>query len=226
MVEHSSINRYAALSSAVILVIALASYRYSLGKELHYKEQHTDNFNPHIPDLPLSIDTASPFVNVSDDLLSAERVNVKLPYPPHPARFLDRPQVLSTHCVSSGSHYWEVEAEGNWELAVAFETIDRRGNPQSSFGKNKESWSLMHQDSKLVTYQDGQKTELSKSLRYTRVAVAVDIQEGTVIFYEVGMKLKQLHMFTPELWKPVCLGLGLYHSAKVTIRKAYEVHRV
>lgn len=63
-------------------------------------------------------------------------------------------------------------------------------------------------------------------LRYSRVAVALDVREGTVIFYEVGPKLKQLHMFTPELKEPVCLGLGLYRSAKATIRKAYEVHRL
>ncbi|XP_031415742.1 E3 ubiquitin-protein ligase TRIM7-like [Clupea harengus] len=178
----SSLNCYVALPS-VILFSALALYA-SWHNEPRYKEQQTENFNPHIPYLNLSRDTASPLVNVSDDLLSAERVKDKLPYPPHPARFLHRPQVLSTQCVSRGSHYWQLEAEGYWDIAVAYESIYRTGNSESSFGMNKESWSLTHKDGKLFAFHDGQKTELSKSLRYQRVAVTVGVQEGTVIFYE------------------------------------------
>ena len=191
-----------------------------------YNILHGSYFFLFHTDLNLSRDTASPLVNVSDDLLSAERVKDKLPYPPHPARFLHRPQVLSTQCVSRGSHYWQLEAEGYWDIAVAYESIYRTGNSESSFGMNKESWSLTHKDGKLFAFHDGQKTELSKSLRYQRVAVTVGVQEGTVIFYEVGTKLKQLHMFTPQLSRPICLGFGLYRSSKVTIVKTYEVHKV
>lgn len=171
------------------------------------------------------MDTASPLVNVSSDLLSAERVADKLSYPPHPARFLNRPQVLTAQCVASGSHYWELEAEGYWEIAVTYENISRTRS-ESSFGLNAVSWSLTHKDGQLFVFHNVEKTELSKSLRYKRVAVALNFQEGAIIFYEVGTKLKQLHMFTPQLTRPICLGLGLYHPSRVTIIKTYEVHKV
>lgn len=172
------------------------------------------------------MDTASPRVNVSSDLLSAERVAEKLPYPSHPARFLDRPQVLTAQCVSSGSHYWELEAEGYWEIAVTYENINKMAGVESSFGFNSVSWSLTHKDGQLYVYHNGEKTKLSNSLRYKRVAVALSFQEGTIIFYEVGTKLTQLHMFTPQLTRPIFLGLGLYPPSKVTIIKTYEVHKV
>lgn len=176
-------------------------------------------------ELTLSVDSASPLVNVSSDLWSAERVADKLPYPSHPARFLHRPQVLAAQCVSTGSHYWELEAEGYWEVAVAYESINRTARSESSFGLNAVSWSLTHRDGQLFVYHNVEKTELSKSLRYKRVAVALSFQEGTIIFYEVGTKLKQLHMFTTQLTRPVCLGLGLYRQSRVTILKTYEVHK-
>lgn len=199
-------------------MVPLAKYMFN--SILHVK------FSLLYTDLILNVDTASPLVSVSNDLLSAERVTDKLPYPSHPARFLKRPQVLTARCVSSGSYYWELEAEGYWEIAVTYENISRTGGSESSFGLNAVSWSLTHKDGQLFVFHNVEKTELSKSLRYKRVAVALSFQEGTIIFYEVGTKLKQLHMFTPQLTRPICLGLGLYRPSRVTIIKTYEVHKV
>ncbi|KAG5286626.1 hypothetical protein AALO_G00017040 [Alosa alosa] len=218
-------KQHVALSLVVFLVTALTLYICTSWYNKP-KEQETVNFNPHIPNLKLSVDTASPLVQVSDDLLSAERVADKLPYPPHPARFLNRPQILTAQCVTSGTHYWELEAEGYWEIAVAHENINRTGRSESSFGMNKVSWSLTHKDGDLFAYHNLEKMLLSKSLQYKRVAVTVGFQEGSVFFFEVGTKLRQLHMFTPQLSGPLCLGLGLYRPSKVTILKTYKVDKV
>ncbi|XP_062371613.1 E3 ubiquitin/ISG15 ligase TRIM25-like [Sardina pilchardus] len=216
-------KQHVVLSLVIFLVIALALYIHTSWYKP--KEQETVNFNPHIPNLKLSLDTASPLVHVSDDLLSAERVIDELPYPPHSQRFLDRPQVLTAQCVTSGTHYWELEAIGYWEIAVAHENINRTGR-ESSFGLNMVSWSLTHKDGKLSAYHNAEKKVSEKSLQYKRVAVTVGFQEGTVIFFEVGTKLKQLHMFTSQLSGPLCLGLGLYRPSRLTILKTYEVHKV
>ncbi|GAA6222403.1 E3 ubiquitin/ISG15 ligase TRIM25-like isoform X1 [Lates japonicus] len=160
--------------------------------------------------LILDANTVSPFLGLSADLQTAERVNAKLDYPKHKNRFDEAPQVLSTLCFSSGTHTWEVEVEGYWDIAVSYKSIQRKSK-NSAFGKNAASWSLTHNGKgKLFAYHNNEKTALSGTLQSSRIAVMVNFEKGNITFSAVESTVIQLHEFKVKLTQPVCLGLGLY----------------
>lgn len=161
--------------------------------------------------LMLDLDSVSPFLKVSADLQTVQRVKAKLEYSVSKHRFTDAPQVLSSHCFSSGTHVWEVEAEGYWDIAVTYKSIQRLGKDASAFGNNPKSWSLMHNDKgKLAAYHNRIKTVLSGSLQSNRITVVVSFDKGSIVFSSVDIKTTKLHEFSAELTEPVCLGFGLY----------------
>lgn len=175
-------------------------------------------------DLTLNEETASPYLVLSGDHLTVQRVKDKQHYPGHPARFVTAPQVISTECVSEGSHFWELETKGYWDIAVTYQSISRSIKIISSFGNNEKSWSLTH-DSKgrLFAFHGGVKVKILKSLTYNRVGVVVDFEEGTISFNEIGAMWNHLHTFKAKLTQPVCLGLGLYRAdlhTRISLKKA------
>lgn len=161
--------------------------------------------------LMLDQDTVSPFLGVSVDLQTAERVKNKLSYPSSSSRFNEAPQVLSAQCFSTGTHVWEVEAEGYWDIAVSYKSIPRKSKSNSAFGNNAVSWSLTHNGKgKLFAYHNREKTVLSGTLQSSRIAVMVDFEKGNITFSSATSSVKQLHEFKAKLTQPLCLGLGLY----------------
>ncbi|XP_068196669.1 E3 ubiquitin/ISG15 ligase TRIM25 [Antennarius striatus] len=165
--------------------------------------------------LTLDANTAHPLLSVSNDLRSVTRVKTRLPYAAHPERFDHWPQVLTVQTFSSGTYYWELEAEGFWDIGVCYRSIGRKGKEGNAFGNNKVSWSLTQQhDRKLAAWHDRRKTRLSVQMSSNRIAVAVDVGAGTVTFSEVGPSngLTHLHTFSTTFTQPLCLGFGLYKA--------------
>ncbi|KAM3604561.1 uncharacterized protein V6R79_013022 [Siganus canaliculatus] len=159
--------------------------------------------------LSLDLDTVSPFLRVSADLQTAERVKSRIDYPPSEARFDEAPQILSSWCFSTGTHVWEVEVEGYWDVAVSYKSVKRKNG--SVFGNNAQSWSLTHNGKgKLFAYYNKKKTVVSETLQGSRIAVMVDFEEGIIRFSAVEPTVTTLHEFNTKLTQPVCLGLGLY----------------
>uniref|UniRef100_A0A3P9KFB3 Tripartite motif containing 110 n=1 Tax=Oryzias latipes TaxID=8090 RepID=A0A3P9KFB3_ORYLA len=166
---------------------------------------------------PLTLDTntAHPLLSISDDLRTVTRVKSRLPCAAHPERFDHWPQVLAAQTFSSGTHYWELEAEGFWDVAICYRSIGRKGKEDNAFGNNKVSWSLTQQhDKKLAAWHNRRKTRLSYQMTSNRVAVAVDYSAGTITFSEVGStnSLIHLHTFSSSFTQPLCLGFGLYKA--------------
>ncbi|XP_044224602.1 E3 ubiquitin/ISG15 ligase TRIM25-like isoform X2 [Thunnus albacares] len=175
--------------------------------------------------LTLDLDTASPFLGVSADLLTVERVEAKRGFPSTSSRFDVAPQVLSTQCFSTGTHRWEVEAEGYWDIAVSYKSIKRKSKGSSAFGNNPESWSLTHTGKgKLFAYHNNRKYTLSTTLQSNRIAVMFNFEKGNITFSAVGSTVTtKLHEFKAELTEPLCLGLGLYRvdpPSRISIIKA------
>ncbi|XP_029381147.1 E3 ubiquitin/ISG15 ligase TRIM25-like [Echeneis naucrates] len=174
--------------------------------------------------LTFAVNTASPFLGVAADLQTVERVKVKLDYPKSISRFDEAPQVLSTRCFSSGTHTWEVKAEGYWDIAVSYKSIPRKNRYTSAFGNNPVSWSLTHNsEGKLSAYHNGEKIELTGSLPSSQIEVRVDFEMGDITFSAVEATVTLLHMFKVKLTQPACLGVGLYHvdpPSRVSIVKA------
>lgn len=133
-------------------------------------------------------------------------------YPDSNSRFDEAPQVLSTLCFSSGTHMWEVEAEGHWDIAVSYKSIQRKSKDSSFFGNNTESWSLTHNgEGELFAHHNRRKTALSAMLQSSRIAVMINFEKGNITFTAVeSTTTHHLHEFKAELTEPACLGLGLY----------------
>ncbi|KAG7524448.1 E3 ubiquitin-protein ligase TRIM11-like [Solea senegalensis] len=166
---------------------------------------------------PLTLDTntAHPLLSITDDLRSVTRVKNRLPRAAHPQRFDHWPQILTVQTFSSGTHYWELEAEGFWDIGVCYRSIGRKGKDSNAFGNNKVSWSLTQQhDRKLAAWHNRRKTRLNYRMTHNRVAVAVDFSSGTITFSEVGLSsnLTHIHTFSTAFTQPVCLGFGLYKA--------------
>ncbi|XP_036453537.1 E3 ubiquitin/ISG15 ligase TRIM25 [Colossoma macropomum] len=164
---------------------------------------------------PLTLDTnsAHPLLNVSDDLRSVMRVKHRLPNSDHPDRFDHWSQVVTNQTFSSGTHYWELEAEGFWDIAITYHSIERKGKEGTAFGCNKVSWSLTQQhDRKLAAWHNRKKTRLSAKMSGNRLAVSLDYTSGSITFSEVGPSsaLRPLYNFSTSFSQPVCLGFGLY----------------
>ncbi|KAM6948234.1 E3 ubiquitin-protein ligase Midline-1 [Aplochiton taeniatus] len=173
----------------------------------------------------LDIDSASPFLQVSPDLQSVTRVQNKLTLPSRDSRFDVAPQVLSHQCFSSGTHRWLVEVEGYWDIAVTYQSIQRKGKDGSAFGTNKLSWSLT-QNSKgqLFAYHNRSKKVLTQPLTQNQVVVAVDFESGTITFKEAAPTFTHLCEFQAKLTQPLCLGFGLYRVeplSRATIVRVY-----
>ncbi|XP_054870377.1 E3 ubiquitin/ISG15 ligase TRIM25 isoform X2 [Amphiprion ocellaris] len=166
---------------------------------------------------PLTLDTntAHPLLSISDDLRSVTRVKSRLPCAAHPERFDHWPQVLTVQTFSSGTHYWELETEGFWDVGICYRSIGRKGKEGNAFGNNKVSWSLTQQhDKKLAAWHNRRKTRLTYQMTGNRLAVAVDYSAGTITFSEVGPSnnLIHLHTFSTTFTQPLCLGFGLYKA--------------
>lgn len=176
--------------------------------------------------LMLDVDSASALLKVSDDGLTVLRLKKKAELPSSRHRFTEVPQVLSAQCFSSGTHIWEVQANGYWEIAVAFRSIPRRVK-DSSFSNNSQSWSLAHTDKgDLYALHNKQKTALAETLKTSRVTVTVNFVRGTIVFSSAGNQVTKLHEFSAELTEPLCLGIGLYRAdlaSSATIIRAFRV---
>uniref|UniRef100_A0A7N6AJD4 B30.2/SPRY domain-containing protein n=2 Tax=Anabas testudineus TaxID=64144 RepID=A0A7N6AJD4_ANATE len=123
--------------------------------------------------------------------------------------------VLTVQTFSSGTHYWELEAEGFWDIGVCYRSIGRKGKEGNAFGNNKVSWSVTQQhDRKLAAWHNRRKTRLTYQMTGNRVAVALDYGAGTITFSEVGQSnsLTHVHTFSTTFTEAVCLGFGLYKA--------------
>ncbi|XP_030628959.1 E3 ubiquitin/ISG15 ligase TRIM25-like [Chanos chanos] len=176
---------------------------------------------------PLTLDpnSAHPLLKISDDLKSAVRVKTRLSLSAHPDRFDHWSQVVTIQSFSSGTHYWELEAEGFWDIAVTYHSVPRKGKDGTAFGCNEVSWSLTQQhDKKLTAWHNRKKKRLSAQMSGNRVAVSLDYAAGSITFSEVGPSstLIPLHNFSTTFVQPVCLGFGLYKpelNSRVSIVK-------
>ncbi|XP_063074575.1 E3 ubiquitin/ISG15 ligase TRIM25-like [Engraulis encrasicolus] len=207
----------------ILYVYACSTDIHTLSGKAQRQQTLLSMYKPDLPDLTFNKDTANPFLHVSDDLLTVRRLKNPQYYPPHPSRFTEDPQVLSTQCASHGRHYWELEAEGSWDIAVAYKTITKT---LSAFGTNKQSWSLRH-DSKgrLFAYHAGERQRIHKSLTHNRIGVVVDFFEGEILFKEMGTTYNHLYTFKVNLNQPVCLGLGLFWpslNTTISVKKTFS----
>uniref|UniRef100_A0A3Q0SNY0 Ig-like domain-containing protein n=1 Tax=Amphilophus citrinellus TaxID=61819 RepID=A0A3Q0SNY0_AMPCI len=146
----------------------------------------------YICEFTLDPNTAHKFLKLSESSKKVTDLRKEHPYPDHPERFDNWPQVLCENAVT-GCCYWEVKWGGK---VYCYRVVGRNGDTDTSkFGGSR-----------------GQDTHISSSSSSSvshRVAVYVDCPAGTLSFYRVSSDtLIHLHTFTTTFTEPLYPGFG------------------
>ncbi|XP_073328372.1 E3 ubiquitin-protein ligase TRIM21-like [Pagrus major] len=136
-------------------------------------------------DVTLDPGTAHPKLILSDDGKQVKHGDVKKNLPDNPERFYPCPCVLAKQSFNSGRFYYELQVKGKtgWDLGVARESINRKGNiklnPQNGY------WTICLRNKNEFKAGAGPPVRLSLKCQPEKVGVFVDYEEGLVSFYDV-----------------------------------------
>ncbi|XP_059818834.1 E3 ubiquitin-protein ligase TRIM39-like [Hypanus sabinus] len=148
----------------------------------------------------LDVETASPYLEVSEDRKSVRRTWTRRNLPDTGKRFTFWACVLGSEGFTSGRHYWEVEVTGNrvWFLGVAAESVEREGwvslSPETGFWVIGRDGDVLHRDYD-VSGLTSPESRLAAGPIPGRVGVYLSYESGTVSFYNAKTK-SHLHTFT------------------------------
>ncbi|CDQ86539.1 unnamed protein product [Oncorhynchus mykiss] len=148
----------------------------------------------------LDPNTASSWLCLSDDLTSVINTGPKQQLPDNPERFMKYADILGSKGFSSGKHSWEVEVGDHpgWNLGVAKESTDRKGEVSSS--PKNGIWAIRLRSGK---YTNGKGKTLLLKKKPQRIRVQLDYDQGEVFFYDsIDMTLIYTHKdtFTETLY--------------------------
>uniref|UniRef100_A0A8C7UEP4 Zinc-binding protein A33-like n=1 Tax=Oncorhynchus mykiss TaxID=8022 RepID=A0A8C7UEP4_ONCMY len=142
----------------------------------------------------LDPNTAFSCLSLSDDLTSVSRTGPKQQLPDNPERFMKYQNVLGSKGFSSGKHSWEVEVgdHPHWNLGVAKESADRKGERHAS--PEYGIWAILQRSGK---YTNGKGETLLLKKKPQRIRVQLDYDQGEVSFYDSkDMTLIYTHKYT------------------------------
>ncbi|XP_039668911.1 E3 ubiquitin-protein ligase TRIM21-like [Perca fluviatilis] len=169
-----------------IVVRAVAKLEETLGEEIIellqtelWRVQHC------AVDVTLDPDTAHPNLILSDDGKQVSNSDLKKNVPDNPERFDVCNCVLGKQSFSSGRFYFEVQVKGktDWDLGVARESINRKG--EMTLSPVRGYWTLLLTNGNEYEALDDPAVRLSRKSRPQKVGVFVDYEEGLVSFYDV-----------------------------------------
>ncbi|XP_043570302.1 E3 ubiquitin/ISG15 ligase TRIM25-like isoform X2 [Chiloscyllium plagiosum] len=173
----------------------------------------------HALRLTFDLNTAHKHLLLSDDNCTVTDVDPEsVPYPEHPDRFSNFPQVLCAESLSGGRCYWEVEISGHWAgIGVTYRGIKRKGsNMCSLIGRNSLSWCLLYSNSKYSALHNKQEVSL-QSGRYQRIGIYLDYPEGTLDFYGIDNTMSLIHRFKTEFTEPVYPAFWVFLGTSLRI---------
>ncbi|XP_041654518.1 zinc-binding protein A33-like [Cheilinus undulatus] len=158
-------------------LIHVSKHVGNLSVQVWEKMRDRLSFSPVI----LDPNTANSCLYLSDDLTSVRNGDTKQQLPDNPERNTKYSTVLGSEGFSSGKHSWDVEVGDHprWNLGLAKESVDRKGERSAS--PKYGIWCLLYEDGK---YTNG----LNKTVRVKkspqRVRVQLDYDAGKVSFYD------------------------------------------
>ncbi|XP_051238877.1 E3 ubiquitin-protein ligase TRIM21-like isoform X2 [Dicentrarchus labrax] len=165
------------------VVRAVNQLEETLSKQM--KKVELKRVQQYAVDVTLDPDTAYPKLTLSEDGKQVTYGDVKKTLPDNPERFNRFTNVLAKQSFSSGRFYYEVQVKGKieWELGVARESINRKGQitlrPQNGY------WTIWLKNKTEYEALAGPPVRLSLKSQPEKVGVFVDYEEGLVSFYDV-----------------------------------------
>ncbi|XP_067355100.1 E3 ubiquitin-protein ligase TRIM21-like [Channa argus] len=169
------------------VVRAVSQLEEMLSKEMKkvFVEAELKRVQQSAVDVTLDPDTANPKLILSDDGKQVHHHNEKKKLHNKPERFSESASVLGKQSFSSGRFYFEVQVKGKmkWDLGVARESINRKGeitlSPQNGF------WTIWLRKGNEYEALDDPPIRLYLKSQPEKVGVFVDYEEGLVSFYDV-----------------------------------------
>ncbi|XP_073695409.1 stonustoxin subunit beta-like [Garra rufa] len=170
-------------------------------------------------DLTFDPNKAHTQLMLSDDNRKVTYVLEDQPYPDHPDRFDEYPQVM---CVESltGRCYWEAEWSGDAEISLTCKGINRKGGSDCAFGFNDKSWNLDCSDDRIIICHNINYIDIPAcSSASKRAGVYLDWLSSTLSFYSVSdtHTLTHLHTFNTTFTQPLHAGFRLYLNSSVSL---------
>ncbi|KAJ8278259.1 hypothetical protein GJAV_G00085660, partial [Gymnothorax javanicus] len=178
-----------------------------------------ENFLQYSIQLTLDSNTAFKELLLSERNREVTYVGEIQPYPDHPERFEDWPQVLCREGLS-GRCYWEVDWSGGWVyIAVSYKDISRKGSGYDcALGLNNKSWALYCSSSSYSFRHNNKGTKIPVPSS-SRIGVYLDHRAGTLSFYSVSDTMTLLHRVQTTFTQPLYPGfwVGLMSSVKCKV---------
>uniref|UniRef100_A0A8C1QXC5 E3 ubiquitin-protein ligase TRIM39-like n=1 Tax=Cyprinus carpio TaxID=7962 RepID=A0A8C1QXC5_CYPCA len=163
--------------------------RETVGRELRSLQHYA-------VDVTLDPDTAHPELMLSDDGKKVWNTGKSQKIPDTPKRFNYCSCVLGKEGFSSQKFYYEVQVSGmEWDLGVAKESIDRKGD----IGLNPENgyWTIWLRNGDEYAANDRTPVPLTLKEKPGKVGVFVDFEGGLISFYDVEARC-HIYSFTGQ----------------------------
>ncbi|XP_042283922.1 E3 ubiquitin-protein ligase TRIM39-like [Thunnus maccoyii] len=169
------------------VVRAVTQLEETLSKEMKklLGEAELKRVQQYAVDVTFDPDTAHPHLILSDDGKRVNDGDVEKNLPDNPERFSDCINVLGKPSFTSGRFYLEVQVKGktDWDLGVARESINRKGeivaSPEDGY------WTIRLRNGHEYKARNDPPVILSLKSQPQKVGVFVDYEEGRVSFYDV-----------------------------------------
>lgn len=197
--------------------------------ECFYGEEYYTFLLPDLKAIHLDADTAHPNLEVSSDLLEvcwSKQTRQKSKDTKHAGAEYS---ILAKESFLSGSHYWEIAVweKPYWLIGLSYLSNtpagEKNATPDSIFLKKTFCY-IYHGNGRYLVYNGSEETMLAVEKKIQKVGVCVEIEKGTVSFYDAD-KVKLLHLFAAEFLGPVrplfnpCLCLNKQNAHPLILLK-------
>nr|XP_019963794.1 PREDICTED: E3 ubiquitin-protein ligase TRIM21-like [Paralichthys olivaceus] len=165
---------------------AVAELKEALNKEIQmFFESELKRVQQYATNVTLDPDSANPWLVVSDDRKQVKFGQVNKNLPDNPKRFSYYASVLGKNSFSSGRFYFEVQVEGKtkWDLGVASESVNRKG--QITLHPLNGYWTVSLRNENEYKALAESRVTLNLKSRPKKVGVFVDYEERVVSLYDV-----------------------------------------